>query len=240
MKQLLSVHFSWSFLFITIIFLLLLYMILQIAKRQVMRLSLSLRTKDTIHRFLHQFLLLYELIFGLITASVLLFINPIWHGTILAFVIVVTFPLLRNYVIGRFLCFDAEFQTGKRIIANDTRGVINRMNRLGIYLMTNHGMQYINYTHLQEKGFSLLTDSLMEEYCDLHITALPKTATQSAQTLLYKLMSTPYLDEQYKPTLIRDDDDSTFQVRVLIRKGNHRDELIDLIEDWGYTCTVSH
>lgn len=241
MDNLLKPHFTWMFFFATVAFLILFYGFLQILKKQILQLPITVKLKDRLANGLRRFLLLYDLIFVVITVSIFMLLHPIWHGTIVLFLISITFPLLRDYMIGRFLCFDPEFQQGKRItIGNDT-GVINKMNRLGIYVITNNGMKYINYMILQERGFSLLTDSLMQEYCDLNISANDKNHSNlSAETLLYKLMGVPYLDSEYRPTLISNIANTNFQIRVLIRKGNHQQELINLIKDWGYDCQLSH
>lgn len=241
MTDLLKPHFSWIFFLGTVVFLLLFYSLLRFLQRQIHQLPLSLKFRDSLSSKLRSLLLLYDLIFVVITASVFILLNPVWHGIAILFLISVTFPLMRNYMIGRFLCFDPEFQQGKRITVGIDTGVINKMNRLGIYVITNSGMKYINYMILQERGFSLLTDSLMQEYCDLNINANDKDSSNlSAEMLLYKLMGVPYLDSEYRPTLIANNTDTEFQIRVLIRKGNHRQELIDLIKDWGYDCQLSH
>jgi hypothetical protein len=142
-------------------------------------------------------------------------------------------------LVGRLLCFDRDFDTGKRINIKTIKGVINHMSRLGIYVNTNNGMQYFNYVQLQQEGFSIMTDSSMEEYCDLNIS-VPQGSSTNAQSLLYRIMGVPYLDSGYKPILIHNDSDTVFKIRVLIRKGNHRRELLQLIEGWGYQCQLSH
>jgi len=241
MTDLLKPHFSWLFFLGTVVFLFLFYSLLLFLQRQIHLLPLSLKFRDQLSNKLRSLLLLYDLIFIVVTASVFILLNPIWHGLVILFLISITFPLMRNYMIGRFLCFDLEFQQGKRITVDNDTGVINKMNRLGIYVITNNGMKYINYLILQERGFSLLTDSLMQEYCDLNISANEHDRSNlSAEMLLYKLMSVPYLDSAYRPTLIANNLDTEFQIRVLIRKGNHRQELITLIKDWGYDCKLSH
>ena len=80
-----------------------------------------------------------------------------------------------------FLCFDYEFQTGRTIIAKKIQGVISKINGLGIYVMTNDGMQYFNYTFLQTEGFSLLADDDMNEYCYLNIN---KTENSKSKLLI--------------------------------------------------------
>lgn len=239
--DLLKPHFTWMFLFATVVFLLLFYGFLQFIKRQIPQLPITVKFKDWLSNWLRCFLLFYDLIFVVITVSIFMLLNPFWHGIIVLFLISITFPLIRDYVIGRFLCFDPEFQQGKRITIGKDTGVINKMNRLGIYVITNNGTKYINYLILQEKGFSLLTDSLMQEYCDLNISANDQVSLDlSPEMLLYKLMGVPYLDSEYRPTLITNTTNTHFQIRVLIRKGNHQQELVNLIKDWGYDCQLSH
>ncbi|MFK7798438.1 MAG: hypothetical protein AB8E82_13380 [Aureispira sp.] len=230
---------SWSSFLVMVLAGVLLYFLLSFLRKQISRLPLTFKAQDRWKNSLRQILLLYEFFFVLVVGSLFLLINPLWHGLIVFFLLLITFPLLRNYLVGRLLCFDRDFNTGKRINIKTIKGVINHLNRLGVYVNTNNGMQYFNYIQLQQEGFSIMTDSSMEEYCDLNIS-VPQGRSINAQSLLYQLMGVPYLDSGYKPILIHNDSDTVFQIRVLIRKGNHRRELLQLIEDWGYQCQLSH
>ena len=110
MTDLLKPHFSWMFFLGTVVFLLLFYSLLRFLERQIHQLPLSLKFRDSLSSKLRSFLLLYDLIFIVITASEFVLLNPIWHGIVILFLISITFPLMKNYMIGRFLCFDPEFQ----------------------------------------------------------------------------------------------------------------------------------
>lgn len=230
---------TWPFFLAMVVAGFLFYALLFFLRQQLSRLSLTFRAEDRWSNSLRQVLLLYELFFVVVIGSLFILLNPLWHGLIVFFLVLITFPLLRNYLIGRLLCFDRDFGTGKRISVGASKGVINHMNRLGIYVNTNNGMQYFNFKQLQKEGFGIVTDSSMEEYCDLNINVPEKDHT-NPQQLLYQLMGVPYLNSGYKPILIQNDDDTIFRIRVLIRKGNHRRELVQLIEGWGYQCQFSH
>lgn len=230
---------TWSFFLIMVVMGVLFYILLVFLRQQISRLPLSFKAEDRWSNYLRQVLLLYELFFVVVMGSLFILLHPLWHGLIVFFLVLITFPLLRNYLIGRLLCFDRDFSTGKRISVGTSKGVINHMNRLGIYVNTNTGMQYFNYKQLQKEGFSIVTDSSMEEYCDLNIT-VPKEHPTNGQQLLYQLMGVPYLNSGYKPILIQNEANTIFKIRVLIRKGNHRRELVQLIEGWGYQCQFSH
>ncbi|MGH1334955.1 MAG: hypothetical protein ACRBFS_02430 [Aureispira sp.] len=230
---------TWSFFLMMVVMGILFYLFLLFLSQRISRLSLTFKAEDRWSNYLRQVLLLYELFFVVVMGSLFILLNPPWHGLIVFFLVLITFPLLRNYLIGRLLCFDRDFGTGKRISIGASKGVINHMNRLGIYVNTNDGMQYFNYKQLQKEGFSIVTDSSMEEYCDLNITVSEEHPT-NGQQLLYQLMGVPYLDSGYKPILIQSEANTIFRIRVLIRKGNHRRELVQLIEGWGYQCQFSH
>ena len=233
---------SWGFFWLVVLTGLLLGLLLRFVRQQVLqRLSLPVRTRRRWDNRLRQALLIYELFFGVVVGSLFVTINYPWHGLMVLSLIVLTFPLLRNYITGQFLQFDRDFEVGKRIIIQETKGVVNHINRLGIYVNTNNGMQYFNFKQLQEQGYSLVTDSQMKEYCDLNIT-IPEDHQKAniGQQLIYRLMGSPYLDNGYRPILISNQDNAVFRIRVLIRKGNHRKELLALIQDWGYQCQFSH
>lgn len=233
--------YSWYFFFTTAGILLLLYGLLVILEQQVPQLPIQNKWKRRFLWFLRRFRLLHVPFSFLILGSTFFLIFPRLHGYVLLFVIIVCFPLLRNYIIGKLLCFDEDFHTGKRILANGVSGVISRITGLGIYVMSDTGMQYFNYKNLQESGYSLRSDQDNNEYCYLNLTPKGNEAKQlSSQALLYKLMSVPYLDNRYKPTPMDLIDDNSLQIRVMIRKGNHRKELVHLIEHWGFHCELTH
>ena len=234
--------YSWAFFLGVGAAGILLFMALQFIRHPLLqRLALPVRVERRWSNRLRQLLLIYELFFSVVWGSLFITLNMVWHGMVVGLLVVLTFPLLRNYIIGRLLCFDHDFEVGKRIIIQQTKGVINHLNRLGIYVNTNDGMQYFNYKQLQEEGYSLVTDSQMKEYCDLNITVPPADQRPAtAQQLMYRLMGSPYLDGHYKPILISNEANTVFRIRVLIRKGNHRKELLSLIQDWGYSCQFSH
>jgi len=112
---------------------------------------------------------------------------------------------------------------------------------LGIFIMTADGVQYFSYTHIQQKGFSLVSDNDTKEYCYINIHPIDQEITkQTPQNILFRLLQVPYLDPSFQPTFIDNIKENRIQIKVLLRPGGHKKEIIDLIETWHYRCTLSY
>ena len=239
MESFFEPHFTWASLGFSMIALVCLYIVLFLVKNKALEFPIHKKYREILFTLLRNALLLYELLFAVIVGSIFLLINPLWHGILILFLVVITFPLIRNYVTGKLLCFDQDLHVGKTLITNEIRGVINKMNGLGIYIITNDGVYYSNYTSLQKNGFSLVLDSETNEYCYLNISSADGQEI-NLNTLSFKLMAIPYLDASYPPNFTDSNNSTMVQVKILIRSGKHRYEVIQLIEGWGYQCNLSH
>ena len=84
---------SWAFFTMIILAGILLYWLLIFVKGRISRLSLSFKAERKWSNFLRQILLLYELFYGVVIGSLFILINPFWHGLILFFLLLITFPM---------------------------------------------------------------------------------------------------------------------------------------------------
>ncbi len=243
MEQFLLGHASWYALFLVVGLLLAFYFVLILVQRQLDQLSMGASTKNTLTTIFRRILLFYTPFAVLLAIGIFGAISPLWNGILLLLVIAISFPLLRNYWIGILLQYDSNFHIGKGIWVGSTKGDINKMNALGIYIMTANGIQYFSYSHIQQDGFSLVADNDTKEYCYLNIHSTDKTDIhnrETTQNLFHKLLQTPYLDTRFSPVFVEQKENQHLQVKVLLRPGGHKKEIVALIETWNYHCTLSY
>ena len=51
------------------------------------------------------------------------------------------------------------------------------------------------------------------------------------------MVTTPYLDWNYQPTFT-ETDKNAYQVRLMVREEGHLQDLVRLVEEWGYECQL--
>ncbi len=234
-------YFSWSFFLATTLLLTLLYLLLYVLKNRLQNISLGAATQKKLNNILRRVLLWCEPLYLLSIFSFFLLVNPFWHGLLILFFTLTGFPLIRNYLIGLFLQYDSGFQKGKAIKVGSIRGDIQKVNGLGVYIMTSEGVQYMNYTRIQKQGFSLIANNSSKVYCYLNLSLKSDKCTPNMNIdfLLSKLFQIPYLDTTFKPILLEEKKDNTIKIKLLLRAGSHRKEIIDLVDSWGCQCTLS-
>lgn len=241
MRYLLESHLSWySFLLITLV-IVIVYQILKFVHQRVPILALGAADRRWLQNFFRRILLFYVPVASLVIITLFWLISPLWDGVLILLVTAIFFPLIRNYWTGILFQYDNNFRIGKGILVGTIRGDINKMNALGIFIMTPDGIQYFSYTHIQKTGFSLVADNDTKEYCYLNIHPMNKEISkQTPQKIMFRLLQVPYLDPSFSPTFMDQTKENKIQIKVLLRPGGHKKEIIDLIETWNYHCTLSY
>jgi hypothetical protein len=191
------------------------------------------------YRIVAPFLLLYQPLTVLILATIFVFINPLVHGLLLLIVVVAGFAPLRDYLSGRVILFNPQVAEGKRMRTAQASGVISQLGRIGLYLQTSEGLHFVNYSTLLKEGYSLITNQDIGGYYQLVLTP-PAGAARPLEQLLDRFTTTPYLDRSFRPELQEGDGgQGKIRARLAIREEQQLNELLRLIEEWGYTARVA-
>ena len=232
--------FSWlNFLGATII-LLLAYLLMELVHELLSRQLKKNEWLIGLKKGLYTLLRVYEIIVFLILGSVLIFINPILHGSILLAVVLFSFSHIKNYVSGKIASLDDNLSVGKRLDIGSAKGVIVKMAQLGIQLRTSTGIRFVSYTKLFSEGYNLVAVEEIGGFYQFEL--LPDNKNSSSnhiQRLSDEFLMTPYIDPSRQPELIfTDNETQTMEARILIREDSNLDDLIQLINEWGYQCTV--
>ncbi len=240
MEVLFAKQFNWIELGLAAVFLLLVYFLLQFLQRIVSRAGFLRNMRFAIEDGIHQLLLFYEPLAGIILIGILVFINPVLHGSLLILLILLGYKQLRNYVSGRVIRINKSLSAGKKIKVDNQQGIISVVGRQGIEIQTDEGLHFIPYQHLQEKGYTLISGQEIGGFYQLELLPKDEKAKPAVlqEGLMNLLAATPYLDIQFKPELtVRD---QTIHARVLLKEEQHLSALLALIEDWGYQGKVTN
>lgn len=240
MEDLFTKQFNWIDLGIAALFLLLIYFLLQFIQRIISRAGFLRNLRFTIQDGIHQLLLLYEPLVGIILIGIFAFINPMLHGSLLILLVLLGFKQLRNYVSGRVIQINNSLSNGKKVRVGDHQGVISAVGRQGIELQTDEGLHFIPFLHLQEKGYTIISGQEIGGFYQLELVPKEEKEAPSAhqERLMNLLAATPYLDIQFKPELSAKG--KTIQARILLKEENHLNALLPLIEEWGYQAKVTN
>ena len=240
MTGLLQPPFTWFFFGLLVLCLGLIYFLLKILYKRANFLTLNRNVQRLVFSVLQKTLIIYEPIAIVVSASVWVLISPVWHGLLVLFLIVITFPHIRNYTTGRIIRMNNDLEAGTNIILGKKQGTVSRLANLGMYIMMNNGLMYLSYDQLAKHGYTIIPGSNLGEYCVVCIQLhQDKDAKQQKQWLLHMLMVAPYIDTSYYPSLV-DSQENQVKFKLLLGKGNYHQHLIRLIQDWGYACTLSH
>lgn len=241
MEYILSVQFSWTYLLSSILILLGLFFALQFLDRLLERTTFLGRWQRPIHRVVRFLILVFEPLAIIWVGGIFVFINPVFHGLLLALLFLSAFTHLRNYIGGRIVQLDQHIERGSRLRAGQVEGVVLEMNRLGIQLQTKEGLYKLTYGKLLDSGYTIIAGDEIGGFYHLRIS--PKemdSKVRHLQILQNLFVTTPYLDWSHKPELTSlDDKDQKLEARVLVREENHLYDLMALIREWGYECSLS-
>jgi hypothetical protein len=240
MEALLQPYFNWTNLILTAILLWGGYLLLSYLKRSMQGSTLFGRYQRRAMELLSGFLLFYEPFTVLTLTMIFLFINPFTHGIMLLVVILAAFMRIRDYVSGRIIQTSSLLVEGKRMKTAKSTGVISRIGRMGLYLQTGEGLHFVNYSNLLTEGYSLATGKEIGGYYQLHILPEVMDKGRPFRFLENKFVITPYLDRTFKPELtLNPKNDREIMARIAVREDQHLQELLQLMEEWGYPAQVA-
>jgi hypothetical protein len=238
MEELLKVHFSWTYLFTMAVLLLALFAALRFLDRLLEKASFLGRWQHPAQNAVRYITLLYEPLALIVLLGIFVMINPMFHGLLLVILFLATFTHLRNYIAGRVIQLDHHLMRGSRVQMGAIEGVVLEMGRLGLQLQTKEGLYHLSYAKLLSQGYTLISGEEIGGFYQLRLKpADAESKIRHQQHIQNLLVTTPYLDWGHKPELTPvDDQQTTMDMRVLLREERHLQDLIALIREWGYDC----
>lgn len=231
---------SWTGFFTLVAVQVALFFLLRLADRVLVRVTAWGRLMRFIQQLVHYILLIYEPLAVILIASAFVWINPPFHGLMLALLLMLAFGHLRNYISGRLLLLNPIFAPGRRMSNGPTSGIITDIGRQGIALQTTEGLHFVRYAHLIASGYTIDPGDEIGGYFNLKISTTDKLNVSEPVLHFQDLLSSaPYIDRKYKPEINTNmGSDNNFQVKVLLQEENHLYELMSLIQEWGYDSKI--
>lgn len=240
MESILSVQFSWTYLLTTVVLLVGLFSALQFIDRLFEKVALMGTWQQPVHRVIRFLIVVFEPLAIIWIGGIFVLINPVFHGLLLALLFLSAFTFLRNYIAGRIIQMDHHIERGARLQAGIVEGVVLNISRLGIQLQTKEGLFKLSYTRLLDNGYTVLSGEQIGGF--YHLRIRPKEAESKVrhqQHLQQLFVTTPFLDWSHKPELTAlEDEEKRLEARVLVREENHLHDLMALIREWGYECSL--
>ena len=233
-------YVSWTQFFITAIGLFILYFILRFAKEILTNTQYLGSVRLPLLKSIERILIFYEPIVILLLGSAFILINPAFHGMWIALLLVGGFSHVKNYISGRVLQLDKGISLGNRIRVDQQKGVISAIDRLGIQLNTTKGTQYLSYSKLSEDGFMLLSGEEIGGSYTLKISPKEYNERLNYPSKLMDLFTTtPFLDWNHRPKIGDPSrEEHSMNVKLMIREDGQLPDLMQLIEERGYICSI--
>lgn len=185
-------------------------------------------------------LLIFEPLAIAVLVSIFILINPLFHGIIIGGIFIAGFLQVQNYLNGLVVRVDKSISINKEISVGNLAGIIYKIERLGLQLKTDQGLHFISYSSMLKEGYLLVSS---EEIGGIyHLKIKPKTENDKAFSISHfmnLLLTSPYLDWNHKPELLPSgNEEGQILVRILVKEESHLHQLISLIKDWGYVCSI--
>lgn len=235
-----SYRVSWLGLLSLGLGLLAFYFALRLAYRLMAGASVSSRLLTTGRRLLRSALFLYEPLAILAWSAFFVFINPALHSLLVGVLVLAGYPHIRNYVSGRLIRLGHAIVPGKKLRSGAVQGAVSKLGRLGLYLQADDGRHYLSYSHLWDDGYTLLSGEDVSGVFHLSVRRKEEEGSDDVEVQLMDILATtPYLDWNHKPEWATGGAyDERFELRVVLKQEAHLRELMQLLEELGYSCKV--
>jgi len=223
---------NWSNWFFALALLVIIYLLLNLAS-SLLKTYLNNDFGKTIGKILDTVLVLYEPLSVIILLVAFILINPYFHGLMAGILILLAFYPIRNYLSGRILRLTSTLDKGQRIKVQNSEGVIQELGRLRLNLQTSEGTKYVNFNTLLSEGFTTMKGVKVGGFHQIELKN--NNETPISTNLAYKLFNCPYLDWSFKPEISKlNEDNSHYDIRVLVKEDKHLNQFMDLVREWGY------
>ena len=239
MKMLNTHYVSWTQFFFYLAIIIGGYLLLTILHRISRNIGYWPWYQRRISKYSRVFMLLYEPISAVVLLALFVLVNPLFHGIVVSVLLISAVSILRSYLSGRILLWDATLVEGLKIITGKKEGVVGKLGRIGIRMKSNEGLQYISYRRLLQDGYMISSGEFAGGYCKFSISLQEGESLEHlASTLKDRLVSSPYIDARHRPEINFRADHLSLEASVLVRHKRHQRELINLVREWGYSPSI--
>jgi hypothetical protein len=184
--------------------------------------------------------ILYEPIIIVIITLVIIKINPILYGLIIAALLAISYQPIKNYIDGKIFLLNNTLIKGQHIHIFNEDSIIQTIGRFGIVLTNGKGSRFIHYSQLAKENYTLLKGISTGSFHQLLVIANDTNSKKSAagmDFLMEKLLDCPYLNWTFRPDIqASETDQETYVLEILLNKDSHLNYMIQLLTESGFSC----
>ena len=231
--------FSWGHFISISLILIGVYFLLKLIIRVGLNIGFLGKVQERIIGFLKQLMIVFEPIALVILLSLFVMISPIFHGTIIALILLSNIAQVRNYFMGRMLMFNETIAIGSPIKSGALRGTVVQMDRLGLRIRTLEGLHFLNYQNLIEDGYLISNlDQIGGNYI-VSIVDERKEPNKELQYDLYNILrSSPFIEPERKIKIDVKPNENVANVSLAIRNKDHVTDLIEHLKERGFLARI--
>lgn len=229
-----STFYSWKGLFYLLIGLIILFGIIKLVIRTIEKSAKKNLANKQFIFWLRNSLFFYVPVAVIIFILGFISINYITHTIIVVLSGVFAFPYIRNYLSGIIFRSNPLVNKGALIMSTNLEGEIKRLLVLGMIVNTEQGEQYLNYSSIEDYGFTIKSNkgSVLRQTLYLK-TDLKKDA------LLDLLFDNPILNFEEKPSLRNGLKPGDLILKYTLESGATTEDLISFLTAHNIETSVT-
>lgn len=168
--------------------------------------------------------------FGVTILSVIfILVNPYQNGLIVLLTLIVGFNSIRNFYSRFLLRSQNTFNVGDRLMFEDFKGVILKLNTFNVVLQSENGLHFVPYADLARKPYTVLDSQEVQHSINATVSYEGESSMKPVDILDILFLS-QYLDLKRKPE-VEPLEDNEFDVKILLQKGVTSSDLADLLAE---------
>lgn len=239
LRDILNIDYNWYHFLLLVLVSGLLYVALLFMKRVVENISISRNSKTRWRNTFDWIILYFEPVAVIIAISLFILIRPVFHGLIVGFILIIGLEHLKNYINGKIINSKGALQRGQVIRVKDVNGVITRQGKLGLHVKSEDGLHYIPYRLLVRNGYILSSGDRVGGLYQLNIRC-PNEAQHDRNRLMDILISSPFLDIDYRPVVQQSvQDDKILKAKLSVKEESHIFDLINMLRENDFIAEIS-
>ena len=217
-------NISWFNFFTVITFLIGIYILLRIVLRFLPHIfkRKSVINKSTL--LLNKTIEIYKPFAILIVLLSFVSINYKVHGVLFLLFLIVTFSHIKRYIYGVLFKINPLVYIGSNISTGEFKGDISKFLFFGVVINEENGNRFINYSYIDENGFSINQNENASVRRTIYIYDQEKTTP-----ILDLLFENPNIDFNNKPIIKRIPNEKTLQLQIALESGAKMESLIEYL-----------
>ena len=227
-------NISWLDFFKIVVFLIVIYIFLRIVLRVLpqflKRKSVLNKTNFVINKVVE----IYKPIAILLTLLSFVSINYKVHGILFLLFLIITFSHIRRYIYGVLFKINPLVNLGSNLSTGDYKGVISKFLFFGIIINEEDGNRFVNYSYVDEHGFSINQNDNTSVRKTIYIYEQEK-----ASPILDLLFENPIIDFSNKPIIKKVPNERTFQLQIALENGAKMEALISYLNQNNIKATTT-